>query len=153
MPCYKDRLETNLYRLMVIVQYVLHEVHWSETSWWFRWQKVLVWNKIVNVKWFLERTVGGDWRFNILSGSHLHSEPSDGWKFKGGQWPPTVPLDLRTQFNRTIKFYPSMFLLGSNHFLWQSCFWRNPWNCFNIKITKCVGFIVPMLDLRHIKVH
>lgn len=108
---------------MVIVQYILHAIHCCETSWWFRWQKVLGWNKIVRLKWFLKRTVVGDCRrFKILSGSHLHSEPTDGWKFKGGQWPPTVPLDRRTQFNREIKFYPSVLLLGSYHFLWQRCF-------------------------------
>ena len=32
------------------------------------------WNLIVRLKWVLGRTVDGNWRFNILSGSHLQSQ-------------------------------------------------------------------------------
>ena len=32
------------------------------------------WNLIVRVKGSLRRTVGSDWRFNIVSGSHLESQ-------------------------------------------------------------------------------
>ena len=35
------------------------------------------WNLIIHVKCVLKRTVGGDWRLNILSGIHLQSPDSE----------------------------------------------------------------------------
>ena len=90
---------------------------------------ILGWNLIVRVKWVLRRIIGGEWRFNILSGcwnvTKQNSPPQDNLvpraflrqgesELLGGEKPWERGCLSGLSFSRTIKFHPRM---GTNHFL------------------------------------
>ena len=114
-------------RLLTFIEiFALLSIHWlayifGSRKWFEPRSYILGWNLIARVKWVLGRTVGDDWRSNILSGSHVNFQPSldseNGFPLRMLKCQSPSTVLLMTPFTRTIKFHPRIYIWEWNYFL------------------------------------